>query len=117
MRFPSFVMAAAFGIAVSGPALSSDAMAAELQPIQSQSIDLGDVAGDAYYTVEQDGFHVVATFANRDGGSTPVRFEAVLSPGQAVTFSTPRAAGEQPVSFSIKRQDERVIVAKTALTN
>jgi hypothetical protein len=117
MRFPSFIMAAAFGIAVSGPALSNKALAADLQPIQSQGIDLGNVAGDAYYTVEQDGFHVVATFATRDGGSTPVRFQAVLAPGQAVTFSTPRGAGEQPVSFSIKRQNERVIVAKTELTN
>ncbi len=92
-------------------------MARDLQPIQSQSIDLGDVAGDAYYTVEHDGYHVVATFAQRDGNSTPMRVQAVLAPGQELTFSTPRAYGEQPVSFSIRRQDQRVIIAKAALTN
>jgi len=112
MRLQSLMMAAVFGLAVSGPALARD-----LQPIQNQNIDLGDVAGDAYYTVEQDGYHVVATFAQRDGNSTPVRVQAVLSPGQQVTFSTPRAEGEQPVSFSIRRQDQRVIIAKAALTN
>jgi hypothetical protein len=112
MRVQSVILAAVLGLAVSGPALARD-----LQPVQSQGIDLGDVAGDAYYTVEQDGFHVVATFAQRDGTSTPVRFQAVLAPGQGVTFSTPRAVGEQPVSVSIRRQDQRLIVAKAALTN
>jgi hypothetical protein len=112
MRFPSFIAAAALGIALSGAALADD-----LQPAQSQSIDLGNVAGDAYYTVRQDGYHVVATFAERDGSRRPVRFQAVLSPGQAVTFSSPGAAGEQPVSFTIRRQDERVIVARAALSN
>jgi len=105
-------MAAVLGAGVSGPALARD-----LQPVQSQSIDLGDVAGDAYYTVEQDGYHVVATFAQRDGTTTPMRVQAVLSPGQQLTFSTPRAEGEQPVSFSIRRQDRRVIISKAALTN
>ncbi len=112
MRLHSLMMAAVVGMGISGPALAGD-----LQPIQNQSIDLGDIAGDAHYTVGQDGFHVVATFAQRDGNSTPIRFQAVLSPGQEVTFSTPRAAGEPPVSFSIKRQDQRVIIAETALTN
>jgi hypothetical protein len=112
MRLQSLMIAAVLGLAVSGPALARD-----LQPIQNQNIDLGDVAGDAYYTVEQDGYHVVATFAQRDGNSTPVRVQAVLAPGQEVTFSTPRAYGEQPVSFSIRRQDQRVIIAKAALTN
>ncbi len=112
MRFPSFMTAAALGIAVSGAAMADD-----LRPIETQIIDLGDVAGDAYYTVQQDGYHVVATFADREGGSRPVRFQAVLSPGQAVTFSSPGAVGEQPVSFSIKRQDSRVIVARAILSN
>lgn len=111
MRISTFIMAAGIGIAV-----SAQALAADLQPIQSQSIDLGNVAGDAYYTVEQDGFHVVATFAPRDGGSTPVRFQAVLSPGQAVTFSSPRGAGEQPVSISLQRHNDRVVVSKASLT-
>ena len=112
MRSHSLILAAALGIGASATALAKD-----LKPAQSQSIDLGDVAGDAYYTVEQDGFHVVATFGQRDTSGTPMRVQAVLSPGQNVTFSTPRAAGEQPVSYSIRRQDQQVIVAYTPLTN
>jgi hypothetical protein len=112
MRVSSFITAAALGIALSGQALAGD-----LKPVQSQIIDLGDVAGDAYYTVQQDGYHVVATFAERGSSSRPVRFQAVLAPGQAVTFSTPRAAGEQPLSVSIKRQEGRVSVLREALSN
>lgn len=106
------IITAALGIAVSGPVFAND-----LKPVQSQSINLGSVAGDAYYTVEQDGFHVVATFAQRDGSTTPVRFQAVLSPGQAITFSSPRIVGEPPLSLSIRRQDQRVIVDQAVLTN
>jgi hypothetical protein len=112
MRIQSLLAAAALGVAVSGQASAGD-----LKPVQSQSIDLGGVAGDAYYTVERDGFHVVATFAQRVDGGTPVRFRAVLAPGQAVSFSAPRKIGEQPVSFSIKRQDGRVVVSKAELIN
>jgi hypothetical protein len=112
MRYQSLIIAAVLGVAVSAPVLAND-----LKPVQSQSIDLGDVAGDLYYTVEQDGFHVVATFAQRETIGTPVRLQAVLAPGQALTFSSPRAAGEQPVSFSIRRQDQQVIVADAPLTN
>ena len=112
MRIQAILAASVFGIAV-----SSHAFAGNLNPVQSQSIDLGGVAGDAYYTIQKDGFHVVATFAPRDSAAAPVRFQAVLLPGQAVTFSTPRAVGEQPVSFSIKRQDERVVVSAADLIN
>jgi hypothetical protein len=112
MRVSSFITAAALGIALGGQALADD-----LRPVQSQAIDLGDVAGDAYYTVQPDGYHVVATFAERGSSGRPVRFQTVLAPGQAVTFSTPRGAGEQPVSVSIKRQDERVTVLRAALSN
>jgi hypothetical protein len=112
MRIQTLFATAALGLALSGHAFAGD-----LKPVQSQAIDLGGVAGDAYYTVEKDGFHVVATFAQRDAGATPVRFQAILQPGQAVTFSTPRSVGEPPVSFSIKRHDERVVVSTTELIN
>jgi hypothetical protein len=110
MRFNILTIAAAIGIVVSSPGL-----AGSLKPIQNQAINLGGVEGDAYYTVRSDGFHVVATFAPRDGTETPVRFQAVLANGQAVSFSSPRGVGEQPVSVSIKRQGERVTVEQAAL--
>jgi hypothetical protein len=96
--------------------ISLPAMAADLKPIQSQAIDLGPVAGDAFYTVEHDGYHVIATLAPREGG-TPVRVQALLAPGQSVVFSTPRAVGEQPSSVTIQRQDDKIVVSKAALTD
>jgi hypothetical protein len=86
-----------------------------LQPIQSQRIDLGPVAGDAYYTVEHDGYRVVATFATSGTDSVPVRFEAVLAPGQSVTFSTPRGPGVAPDAVEISRQNGQVLVHKVAI--
>ncbi len=112
MRIHSIAAAAAFGLSFAGTALAAD-----LKPIQDQAIDLGGVGGDAYYTVEPDGYHVVATFAQRDASSTPVRFETVLSSGQTVTFSTPRAAGVPPVSVSLTRQNGRVLVAEAPVVN
>jgi hypothetical protein len=112
MRIHSILAAAAFGLSFTGAALAAD-----LKPIQDQAIDLGGVAGDAYYTVEPDGFHVVATFAQRDASATPMRFETVLSSGQTVTFSTPRAAGVAPVGVTLTRQNGRVLVSETKLIN
>ncbi len=112
MNRKTFAVAAAFGLAFAGTALASD-----IRPIQDQAIDLGDVAGDAYYTVQPDGYHVTATFAGRTGATTPLRFQAVLSSGQALSVSTPRGVGEQPISVSIRREADRVIVSKTPEIN
>jgi hypothetical protein len=62
--------------------------AAKMRPAAAYSIDLGPVAGVAYYTVERDGFHLVATLAPASETATPFRVEAVLAPGQRVTLST-----------------------------
>ena len=96
-----------------GLSLAGIAHANELGQIENQAIDLGSVTGDAYYTVEPDGYHVTAIF----GTNAPLRFQAVLSSGQAINVSTPRAAGEQPIAVSIRREDNRIIVTKTQVTN
>src|SRR5580693_6446334 len=54
------------------------------------------VSGVAYYTVERDGFRVVATLAKKDEDAAPVRVEAVLAPDQSLTLSNPREAGTPP---------------------
>ena len=77
------ILAAAFALAFVGAAHADG-----LRPIEGRSIDLGEVSGIAYYTVERDGFRVVATLAQGEAG-TPVRVEAVLAPGQSVVLSTP----------------------------
>ena len=89
------------------------AHAGELQPIRPQMIDLGEVSGVAYYTVERDGFHVVATLGGEVGST--VRFQAVLLPGQNVVLSTPRAVGLPPVAVEISRRGDEVVVDETSI--
>ena len=101
-------------------ALASTAIGAAqangLRPSEGRSIDLGSVAGIAYYTVEHDGFRVVATLAPSDAGP-PVRFEAVLASGQSVVLSTPGEAGATAESVEISRQDDQLLVHEAAATN
>ena len=78
-----------------------------LRPIDAMSIDLGEVSGVAYYTVERDGFHVVATLAQGMAGA-PIRVVCVLAPGQRVAFSTPHQAG----AVEISRNGDSVLVRK-----
>src|ERR1700676_4566120 len=59
-----------------------------LRPIEAKSIDLGEVSGVAYYTVERDGFHVVTTLAQGMRGR-PVLYGPVFGPGQRWLFQRP----------------------------
>jgi hypothetical protein len=99
--------------AASALAFLGTAHAADLKLIEPQGIALGEVSGVAYYTVERDGFHFVATLAQGEGG-TPVRFQAVLLSGQSVVLSTPRAAGLAPVAVKIRRQGDSLFVEEPA---
>ena len=76
-----------------------------LRPIEGQSINLGDVSGVAYYTVERDGFHVITALAQGMAG-TPIRIVSVLAPGQRVTFSTPH----QIRALEISRNGDSVLI-------
>jgi hypothetical protein len=78
-----------------------------LRPIDAMSIGLVEVSGVAYYTVERDGFHVVATLAQGMAG-TPIRVVSVLAPGQSVAFSTPDQLG----ALEISRNGSSVLVRK-----
>ncbi len=97
--------------------LATTAGAQSVKPVQSQTIDLGGINGDVYYTVQPNGFHVVATFAERGQASLPVRFETVLAPGQSVTVSTPRGVDVPAEAVSISRQADRVLVRRAALVD
>ncbi|GJD48928.1 hypothetical protein OPKNFCMD_1654 [Methylobacterium crusticola] len=93
-------------------AVSSAAGAAELRPAQAHSLDLGPVQGTAYYTVESDGYRLVATLAAADAAAVPVRVVATLAPDQRVSLSVPGAAGPGPV-VAFARRGDRVEVAST----
>jgi hypothetical protein len=108
MSIRSTVLAAAFTLASLGAAHGNG-----LRPIEGRSIDLGDVSGVAYYTVERDGFRVVTTLAQGERG-TPIRLVSVLAPGQRVVLSTPH----QPGAVEISRNGDSLLVSKTsALAN
>jgi hypothetical protein len=102
-------------------ALSSlgSAHADGLKLFQGRVIDLGDVSGVAYYTLEWDGFRVVATLAKKDEDAVPVRVVAVLAPGQSLTLSTPPEAGAPDDAVEIVRRADTLLVheAAVALTN
>jgi hypothetical protein len=99
MSIRSMLVAATFALASVEAARADD-----LRPIDAKSIDLGEVSGVAYYTVERDGFHVVTTLAQGIAG-TPIRVVSVLAPGQSVAFSTPRAG-----ALEISRNGDSVLV-------
>jgi len=105
------ILAAAFTLASTGAAHAD-----ELQPLQARSIDLGEMAGVAYYIVERDGFRLVAILAQGVTG-TPVRFETVLAPGQSVVLSTPRDEGVVGNAIEISRRDDQVLVHEPTVTN
>jgi hypothetical protein len=93
------------------------ALADALQPVEGRVIDLGRVTGVVYYyyAPEPDGYRVVATFAEENGN--PVRFEAVLAPGQSVVLSAPRELGAAPRAVRISRQGDRVLLQEADVTN
>jgi hypothetical protein len=108
MSIRSTLLAAAFTLASLGAAHANG-----LRPIEGQSVNLGDVSGVAYYTVEPDGFRVVTTLAQGAAG-TPIRFVSVLAPGQRVVLSTPQQAG----GLEISRSGDSLVVRKaSALSN
>ena len=104
MSIRNMLFAAAFGIA-SLAAAHADG----LRPMEGKSIDLGEISGIAYYTVERDGFHVVATLAQGEAGA-PIRVVSVLAPGQRVVLSTPQQAG----ALEISRKGDSVLVRKAS---
>ena len=104
MSIRSTVLAAAFSLTTLGAAHADG-----LQPMQAQSIDLGEVSGIVYYTVERDGFHVVTTLVQGETG-IPVRAVSVLAPGQSVVLSTGATAG----AIEISRQADTLLVREAA---
>ena len=87
---------------------SPPARAAELRPMQGMSLQLGELHGIAYYTMEDAGYSVVATLAGQQGA--PVRFESTLLPGQKVVVSIPGHRGSQGQMVEFARQGHRMLV-------
>src|SRR5580692_10315255 len=103
MSIRNTLLAAALTLASLGTA----AQANGLKPIEGRSVNLGDVSGVVYYTIEPDGFRVVTTLAEGEAG-TPIRFVSVLAPGQRVVLSTPHQSG----ALEISRNGDSLLVRK-----
>lgn len=101
---PHFLAAAVLLLGVNA------AGANNLKPLEAQRIYLGPIVGVAYYTVEPDGFHVVATLAHDETDTHPLRVQAVLGADQGVTFSTPGDSNTAPMSVRIARFGDSVVV-------
>jgi hypothetical protein len=90
---------------------ATGASAADLSPGNGQSIHVSGIDGVVYYTVEQDGYRVVATLASGEE-QQPVRFTSTLTPGQRVVISVPQAVGQASVDFEILRNGDTVVVGE-----
>jgi hypothetical protein len=114
MNIKQTTLAAALALASLGPAHAEG-----LKPLHGRVIDLGDVSAVAYYTVERDGFRVVATLAKKDEDAVSVWVVAVLAPNQSLTLSTPREWGTAPDAVEIIRRADTVPIHEAAagLTN
>ena len=85
-------------------------VAAELAPMDGHSIRIDRFDGSVYYTVEQDGYRVVATLAAGAEG-VPVRLISTLMPGQRMVISVPQPAGQASVDFEIARKGDLLLVS------
>jgi len=86
------------------------AAASELAPGNGHSIQLGSFNGAVYYTIEQDGYRVVATMAS-GAEQQPIRVVSTLAPGQRVMISVPQAVGQPSVDFEILRDGKALFVS------
>jgi hypothetical protein len=102
----------AFLAAVAALSVAGAAHAESLKPVQARRVDLGGLAGIAYYTVEKDGHRLVVSLKGNES-DTPVRFVATLAPEQRVTVSVPRGAGEPATDVHFTRHGEHIEVNAT----
>jgi ribosomal protein S12 len=80
----------------------------------------GNASAVTYWVSKSDGWHVVTTVdtvteRNGEAGKHAiVRFSSVLLPGQSQLVSVPSAIGEQQQVLRIRRQGDRIEVARVS---
>jgi hypothetical protein len=90
-------------------AMSDVSVAGDLAPGNAHSVHLDRFNGVVYYTVEQDGYRVVATLAS-GAAESPIRFISTLASGQRLVIAVPRAGDQPPLDFEILRKGESLLV-------
>lgn len=99
--------------ALTGLALTGVSAAAEVAPGDGYSVRLARFGGALYYTVEPDGYRVVATLAS-GAEAPPIRFVATLVAGQRALISVPQRVGEPSLDFEIRRDGDVLSVGEPA---
>ena len=115
MRAPTLALAAT-ALSLASALVPAGASATELKPMRPMSVDLGSFRGSAYYTVERNGYRVVATLAAaEDGADQPrvIRLVTTLNADQTVHLSVPGALGGdgRDTTIAFKRRGDLVEVA------
>jgi hypothetical protein len=105
---PSFIAVATACFALTGQIHAAETI--KPAPLQGGSIQLGQVVGTGYYTVEPNGFRVVITLTKDQ--NQPIRFETVLIPGQSIRLSAPRELGSTSEVIDIVRNGDAIVVTK-----
>lgn len=90
----------------------SSAHAGELAALNAESVDLGSFRGIVYYTVETEGYRVVATLGSGTEGQ-PIRFVSTLEPGQRMLISLPQAVGQPSIDLEITRDGDALLVGES----
>lgn len=107
-RLTAYALAALACLATTGVSVAGD-----LAPGRARSVHLDRFDGVVYYSVEQDGYRVVATLAS-GADAMPIRLVATLGPGQRLVISAPRSADQPPVDFEILRKGDALLVSEAA---
>ncbi|RWM25560.1 hypothetical protein [Mesorhizobium sp.] len=100
---------------LTGFALTGASVAAALEPGSGHNVHLAAVDGVVYYTVEPDGYRVVATLAS-GADALPIRVISTLVPGQRLLISVPRSVGQPSIDFEILRNGDALVVSDPAAT-
>jgi hypothetical protein len=97
-------------VAVACLAFTPIAAASELTPNSAQSVHLAGVTGIVYYTVEDNGYKIVATLASSPN-EQPIRFVATLAEGQRMLISVPQPAGQPLLDLEILHKGDALLVS------
>lgn len=113
MKTAAIIAIAATGLLLAtGLTASADRTSSRLGETEALAMSLGTVTGVAYYTLEKDGVHLVATMSPAIGET--VRFEGVLQDGETARVSVPRGVDEPARMLAFKREGDAVIVTDLA---
>lgn len=96
-----------------GSMLTGASAGVELAPGSGHSIHLAELDGVVYYTVDPDGYRVVATLAS-GADALPVRVISTLAPGQNMLISVPRSVGEPSIDVEIAHNGHALVVTDPA---